>query len=199
MTVVGKISGRRRGARAAQQQAVLTSARLLHARYNEQVSTLLFSNADGAYRRQQSYRELRLAPRWHGRCLDHSFARSAPTLSAITGFLNVIDNVFEIERSGPFTPDAVNRLIKHIGERAGIAGSLPHAQACLRLRSGECRPQHAGAASSTRCATPSCRRRDSRTSGGSDGLALDFARAPIAQPDSSPKPRCPGQGLSPGR
>jgi site-specific recombinase XerD len=32
-----------------------------------------------------------------------------------------MDNVFEIERGGPFTPDAVNRLIKRIGERAGFA------------------------------------------------------------------------------
>jgi integrase len=29
--------------------------------------------------------------------------------------------VFATERCGPFTPDAVNRLIKRIGERAGIA------------------------------------------------------------------------------
>jgi integrase len=29
--------------------------------------------------------------------------------------------VFETERGGPFTPDAVNRLIKRIGERAGLA------------------------------------------------------------------------------
>jgi site-specific recombinase XerC len=28
--------------------------------------------------------------------------------------------VFETERGGPFTPDAVNRLIKRIGERAGF-------------------------------------------------------------------------------
>ena len=29
--------------------------------------------------------------------------------------------VFATERGGPFTPDAVNRLIKRIGERAGFA------------------------------------------------------------------------------
>jgi site-specific recombinase XerD len=29
--------------------------------------------------------------------------------------------VFTTERGGPFTPDAVNRLIKRIGERAGFA------------------------------------------------------------------------------
>jgi type 1 fimbriae regulatory protein FimB/type 1 fimbriae regulatory protein FimE len=29
--------------------------------------------------------------------------------------------VFATERGGPFTPDAVNRLIKRIGERAGLA------------------------------------------------------------------------------
>jgi hypothetical protein len=28
--------------------------------------------------------------------------------------------VFATERGGPFTPDAVNRLIKRIGERAGF-------------------------------------------------------------------------------
>ena len=35
--------------------------------------------------------------------------------------------VFATERGGPFTPDAVNRLIKRIGERAGFPGSLSHA------------------------------------------------------------------------
>lgn len=29
--------------------------------------------------------------------------------------------VFATERGSPFTPDAVNRLIKHIGARAGFA------------------------------------------------------------------------------
>ena len=28
--------------------------------------------------------------------------------------------IFSTERGGPFTPDAVNRLIKRIGERAGF-------------------------------------------------------------------------------
>jgi integrase len=32
--------------------------------------------------------------------------------------------VFATERGGPFTPDAVNRLIKRIGERAGFAFSV---------------------------------------------------------------------------
>jgi integrase len=40
--------------------------------------------------------------------------------------------VFATERGGPFTPDAVNRLIKRIGERAGFA-------LCPRQR----RPRHA--------------------------------------------------------
>ena len=31
------------------------------------------------------------------------------------------DFVFATERGGPFTPDAVNRLIKRIGERAGLS------------------------------------------------------------------------------
>ena len=53
--------------------------------------------------------------------------------------------VFETERGGPFTPDAVNRLIKRIGERAGFAfpGARPHAAARLRLRAGERRPRYA--------------------------------------------------------
>ena len=37
-------------------------------------------------------------------------------------------HVFATERGGPFTPDAVNRLIKRIGERAGF-DFLVHAQA----------------------------------------------------------------------
>jgi site-specific recombinase XerD len=31
------------------------------------------------------------------------------------------DFVFTTQRSGPFTPDAVNRLIKRIGARAGLS------------------------------------------------------------------------------
>jgi integrase len=54
--------------------------------------------------------------------------------------------VFATERGGPFTPDAVNRLIKRIGERAGF-DFLVHAHMApprLRLRPGERRPRHAG-------------------------------------------------------
>jgi integrase len=40
--------------------------------------------------------------------------------------------VFATERGGPFTPDAVNRLIKRIGERAG----LPFPVHCHMLRHG---------------------------------------------------------------
>jgi hypothetical protein len=50
--------------------------------------------------------------------------------------------VFATERGGPFTPDAVNRLIKRIGERAGFPFNV-HAPPRLRLRSGERRPRHA--------------------------------------------------------
>jgi integrase len=50
--------------------------------------------------------------------------------------------VFATERGGPFTTDAVNRLTKRIGERAGLGfpGSLPHAATRLRLRLSERRP-----------------------------------------------------------
>jgi integrase len=46
--------------------------------------------------------------------------------------------VFATERDGPFTADAVNRLIKRIGERAGFA--FPVHCHMLRHRPGECRP-----------------------------------------------------------
>jgi integrase len=44
--------------------------------------------------------------------------------------------VFTTERGGPFTSDALNRLIKRIGERAKFPfpGSRPHASPRLRLR-----------------------------------------------------------------
>jgi hypothetical protein len=46
--------------------------------------------------------------------------------------------VFATKRGGPFTPDAVNRLIKRNGERADFA--FP--SSCVRLRAGQCRPRH---------------------------------------------------------
>ena len=52
--------------------------------------------------------------------------------------------VFATERGGPFTTDAVNRLIKRIGARAGFGfQSMPHAPPCLRLCLGQRRPRHA--------------------------------------------------------
>ena len=48
--------------------------------------------------------------------------------------------VFATERGGPFTTDAVNRLIKRIGARAGLPFPV-HChmlRARLRLRSGQC-------------------------------------------------------------
>jgi integrase len=50
--------------------------------------------------------------------------------------------VFETERGGPFTPDAVNRQLKRIGERAGFDFPL-HAH-MLRLCAGERRTRHQG-------------------------------------------------------
>ena len=46
--------------------------------------------------------------------------------------------VFATERGGPFTPDAVNRLIKrHWGaRRVPVLGTCPHATPRLRLRAG---------------------------------------------------------------
>jgi type 1 fimbriae regulatory protein FimB/type 1 fimbriae regulatory protein FimE len=44
--------------------------------------------------------------------------------------------VFATERGGPFTPNAVNRLVKRVGARAGFAfpGARPHAAPRVRLR-----------------------------------------------------------------
>jgi type 1 fimbriae regulatory protein FimB/type 1 fimbriae regulatory protein FimE len=51
------------------------------------------------------------------------------------------DFVFATERSGPFTADAINRLIKHRRARPlRLSGSRPHAAPRLRLRPGERRP-----------------------------------------------------------
>jgi integrase len=54
--------------------------------------------------------------------------------------------VFETERGTPFTTDAVNRLVKRIGERASFPFkvSRAHATARLRLRPGQSGPRHAG-------------------------------------------------------
>jgi len=54
--------------------------------------------------------------------------------------------VFETERDGPFTPDAVNRLIKRIGERASFGFTVyAHSYAAprLRVRTGECGARYA--------------------------------------------------------
>ena len=54
--------------------------------------------------------------------------------------------VFETERGTPFTTDAVNRLVKRIGERADFPFkvSRAHATARLRLCAGQCGPRHTG-------------------------------------------------------
>ena len=82
--------------------------------------------------------------------------------------------VFATERGGPFTTDAVNRLIKRIGARAKLpfpvhAHMLRHAcgyalptQVTIHGRS---RTGSATATSSTPSDIPSCRRHASRTSG----------------------------------
>jgi len=44
--------------------------------------------------------------------------------------------VFMTERGTPFTPDAINRLVKIIGQRAG-AGALPHASPFMRVQAGK--------------------------------------------------------------
>jgi hypothetical protein len=42
-------------------------------------------------------------------------------------------HVFDTERGGPFTPDAVNRLIKRIGERAGFDFPVQPVQRLLAM------------------------------------------------------------------
>jgi site-specific recombinase XerD len=58
--------------------------------------------------------------------------------------------VFATERSGPFTPDAINRLIKRIGARARFA-FLVHAH----MLRGAFRTGSVIGRSNTRCATRS--------------------------------------------
>ena len=54
--------------------------------------------------------------------------------------------VFTTERRTPFTTDAINRLIKNIGNRAepATAGPLPHAAPLLRLQAGQRRDRYQG-------------------------------------------------------
>jgi type 1 fimbriae regulatory protein FimB/type 1 fimbriae regulatory protein FimE len=69
--------------------------------------------------------------------------------------------VFSTERGGPFTPDAINRLIKRIGARwPRLSGARAHAAPRLRLRwpmpattRGASKIGSATDRSSTRCAT----------------------------------------------
>ena len=86
--------------------------------------------------------------------------------------------MFATERGGPFTSDAVNRLIKRIGERAGLpfqiiatcyvtAAAMPWPmRGTIR---GLFRIGLAIAAFSTRCAILSLLRPGSRTFGGTNG------------------------------
>jgi len=98
--------------------------------------------------------------------------------------------VFETERSGPFTPDAVNRQIKRLGERAGLdfpvhAHMLRHGCGYALANAGhDTRAIQDTARYSTRCVTLSWRRRGLRTSGGSSGVAVYQTRAP--QPHQRP-------------
>jgi integrase len=60
--------------------------------------------------------------------------------------------VFASERGTPFTPDAINRLVKRLGDGSKLLGfsasrlpaSLPHAASLVRLRARQCRPRYAG-------------------------------------------------------
>ena len=94
--------------------------------------------------------------------------------------------VFATERGGPFTPDAVNRLIKRIGERAGFDFPV-HATCCAMAAATPWRTPDTtpglfkiGSAierSSTLCATPNWRRRGSRISG-ANSPAIPFSDLP---------------------
>ena len=44
--------------------------------------------------------------------------------------------VFQTERGGPFTADAVNRIVKRIGERAGSMANAGHDTWLIQDRSG---------------------------------------------------------------
>jgi integrase len=85
--------------------------------------------------------------------------------------------VFTSERGTPFTTAGFARMIERAGAEARFKSASSHAQARLRVRAGEQGARHSRPAKrilgtatfSTRCATPSCRRRGSRTSGGNDG------------------------------
>jgi Phage integrase family len=85
--------------------------------------------------------------------------------------------VFTSERGSPFTTAGFARMIERAGKVAKLAFKAhPHMlrHACgMRSRTedtihGHCRLTSATAISSTQCAIPSCRRRVSRISGGSE-------------------------------
>ena len=89
--------------------------------------------------------------------------------------------VFTSERGSPFTTAGFARMVERAGAAAGLA-SRPTRTCCGMPAAsrwptrgtirGRCRPISATGISSTRCATPSCRRIGSRTSGDSSHLAL---------------------------
>ena len=89
--------------------------------------------------------------------------------------------VFETERGGPFTPDAVNRQLKRIGWRALASASRCTSTCCgmaaaMRWQTpdttpGPSRTGSATARYSTRCAIQSWRRHGSKTSGGTSAVS----------------------------
>ena len=83
--------------------------------------------------------------------------------------------VFTSERGAPFSTAALRAWSSALGLRRGLASR--RTRTCSRTLTrgtirGLCRLTSGIAISSTRCATPNCRRRDSRTSGGSDAIAI---------------------------
>jgi hypothetical protein len=94
-------------------------------------------------------------------------------------------HVFSTERDGPFTLDAVNRLIKRIGERAGF-GTCSGIAAVTHWRMpettlGPFRTGSGTAAFSTLSGTPNLHRRGLRTSGETkDGLDRPILRSVAA-------------------
>jgi integrase len=81
--------------------------------------------------------------------------------------------VFQTERGGPFTTDAINRQLKRIAEQAGFrARSFPYAPPRLRLRVGQCRSRHAGNSGLARSIDVAGRRGGDQRSGAAVSLMM---------------------------